>query len=84
MKITVYGRKGCVQCRYTCVHLDRREIPYDYVDVDEDAKAAAVVTQQARLVGCPPTLPLVSVDHGQYMDWWFGFKIDKIKGLRNG
>jgi glutaredoxin len=44
--IKVYGADWCSMTRRTRVHLDRRHIPYEYVDIDEDRSAASWVAAQ--------------------------------------
>lgn len=44
MTVKVYGReKGCVQCDATKRRLARDEIPFDFIDVNEDEKAFAYI-----------------------------------------
>ena len=78
MTVAVYGREQCVQCHYTCEHLERRGIPYEYFDIDRDSVARATVKNEP-----DHTLPLVIVTDGhmKVIDRWHGFKIDKIRGL---
>jgi len=40
VKLVVYGAEGCGQTRRTREHLDQLGVPYTYVDIDKDAKAA--------------------------------------------
>lgn len=40
MTVKVYGKhKGCVQCDATKRRLDKLDVPFDFIDVNEDAKA---------------------------------------------
>jgi glutaredoxin len=44
--IKIYGADWCSMTTRTRAHLNRRHIPYDYVDIDEDAEAASWVAAQ--------------------------------------
>ncbi|TDH45423.1 NrdH-redoxin [Mycobacterium eburneum] len=72
MSAVVYGRPGCVQCRYTTKELDRLAVPYIYVDISTDTEAAEAVAATGHT-----TLPVV-VTEGET---WAGFKPDKLRGL---
>lgn len=38
-KVTVYGASWCGPCQRAKQYLNEREIPYEYVDVDENPEA---------------------------------------------
>jgi glutaredoxin len=44
--ITVYGADWCGMTKRTRQHLDRKRIPYTYVDIDRDRGAAKWVAEQ--------------------------------------
>ena len=44
--ITVYGAQWCEDTQRTCEQLDDLQIPYDHVDIDQNPKAEAWITQQ--------------------------------------
>lgn len=87
MTVTVYGRNSelCAQCKYTKAHLAARGISYVGFDVDTDKMANELVHRVAQDDGLShPILPLVVITNSNdtVLDHWFGFKIDKIRGLR--
>ena len=43
--IIVYGARWCPDCHRARKILDRREIPYEYIDINRDAEARAYVEQ---------------------------------------
>jgi glutaredoxin len=45
-EIKVYGADWCSMTKRTLQHLNKRQIPYDYVDIDRDRKAAQWVAAQ--------------------------------------
>ncbi|SDE25741.1 ribonucleoside-diphosphate reductase class Ib glutaredoxin subunit [Salipiger thiooxidans] len=72
MTIIVYSKPACVQCTATTRALDARGLPYDVVDLTEDAAAMARVTElgyrQAPVV-------IAGENH------WSGFRPDMIGRL---
>ena len=72
MSIIVYSKPACVQCTATTRALDARGLPYDVVDLTEDAEVMARVTElgyrQAPVV-------IAGEDH------WSGFRPDMIGAL---
>lgn len=86
MSVAVYGREVCAQCEWTKKHLKARGIAFEEFNVDLDGVAHDTVAHQAVAMGVEPTLPLVIVtdERHRVIDKWFGFKIDKIKGLTHG
>ena len=72
MSIIDYSKPACVQCTATTRALDARGLPYDVVDLTEDADAMARVTElgyrQAPVV-------IAGEDH------WSGFRPDMIGAL---
>ena len=72
MTIIVYSKPACVQCTATTRALDARGLPYDVVDLTEDAAAMARVTElgyrQAPVV-------IAGENH------WSGFRPDMIGAL---
>ncbi len=44
-KIIMYGTIWCSDCHRSREFLDKQRIPYEWVDVEQDAKAMAYVTQ---------------------------------------
>lgn len=72
MSAVVYGRPGCVQCRYTIRELERLAVEHIYVDISHDVEAAEAVAATGLT-----TLPVVVTEH----EVWGGFKLDKLRGL---
>ena len=44
-RITMYGTTWCPDCHRSRKFLDERGIPYEWIDVEQDAQAMAYVTQ---------------------------------------
>jgi len=44
--VKVYGTEACEDTSATCNNLDSLGVPYEYIDVEADAKAQAWVKQQ--------------------------------------
>lgn len=70
--ITVYSKPACVQCTATTRELDRKGIPYKYVDLTEDASAMDTVKDLGYMQA-----PVVVAGE----DHWSGFRPDKIGAL---
>lgn len=72
MTVTVYTKPGCVQCTATTKALEAKGIPYELIDLVEDAEAYAfVVTLGYRQA------PVVVADD----EHWAGFRPDRIGAL---
>jgi len=56
--IKVYGADWCLMTKRTLSHLDRKHIPYDYVDIDDDTEAASWVAAQNGGKEKKPTLDI--------------------------
>ena len=72
MDITVYSKPSCVQCDATKRSLNKTGIPYDVVDITQDADALAQVKSMGYVQA-----PVVVTDG----DHWSGFRPDKLKAL---
>ena len=72
MDITVYSKPFCVQCDATKRALNKVGIPYDIVDITEDADALATVKSMG-YVQAP--VVVTSEDH------WSGFRPEKLKTI---
>lgn len=59
--ITVYGQPGCGPCRAVTRRLDKAEVPYEYVDLEENQK------QRDRLLtaGCRQT-PIIETPNERF------------------
>ena len=56
--IKVYGADWCSMTKRTLKHLDEQHIPYDYVDIDRDPRAARWVASQNGGKEKKPTLDI--------------------------
>ena len=72
MAITVYSKPSCVQCDATKRALNKTGIPYDVVDITQDARAL----DHVKSLGYAQAPVVVT---GQ--DHWSGFRPDKVKEL---
>ena len=70
--ITVYSKPACVQCTATTKELDRKGIPYKYVDLTKDTEAMETVVGMGYMQA-----PVVLAED----DHWSGFRPDKISAL---
>lgn len=82
MKVIIYGNRNCVQCQYTKTWMERLEIEFEYRDVEADEtwhdEAKAIAAEYHLL----DNYPIVVVSNNHRRDAWSGFKIERIKGLR--
>ena len=72
MKITVYTTPNCVQCNSTKRYFDKNDIPYETVDLSQDADALEMVKELGYSVA-----PVVIAGEKH----WSGFRIDQIKNV---
>ena len=72
MTVTLYSKPLCVQCDATKRALNKAGVPYDVVDITEDADALAKV----KSLGFAEA-PVVITDGDQ----WSGFRPDKVKAI---
>lgn len=72
--VKVYGKPGCVQCKFTVKALENASVPYDYIDVTINPAAENHVKQLGF-----SALPVVEAFD---MPAWSGFKPDTIKKLK--
>lgn len=72
MTITVYSKPACVQCTATTRALDARGLPYELIDLTEDAAAMERVQE----MGYRQAPVVVAGD-----DHWAGFRPDMIGRL---
>jgi glutaredoxin-like protein NrdH len=81
VKIVVYGKPSCVQCRYTRTELDKLGLIYESLDVTKDAAAQQDARRLADTLGRTLPIVVVSYANGQGSQSWAGFQPDKIRGL---
>lgn len=72
MTVTVYTKPGCVQCSATLKALEIKGIPYELVDLVEDAEAYVFVATLGYRQA-----PVVVADD----EHWVGFRPDRIRAL---
>lgn len=73
--ITVYTKNNCQACNATKRFLNKREVGFDVVNVDEDSAARDMLVGKGFV-----QMPVV--DPGDGVTGWFsGFNPDKLKGL---
>ncbi len=56
VEIKVYGTRWCGDCRRARAFLDRHGVAYQWIDIDQDAEAAAQVERLNRGFRSVPTL----------------------------
>ena len=71
-EVQVYGKPGCVQCKFTVKALDNQHVPYNYVDITMNPVAA----EEVKSMGYS-SLPVVVAGEQH----WSGFSPDKIGRL---
>ena len=86
IRVTVFSKpKGCVQCDATIRELDKKQIPYTKVIVNQDGDEELRKELQAKAddLGIAPTMPCVVVYDPDTDDSkvWFGFQPDEINKL---
>jgi glutaredoxin-like protein NrdH len=75
-KITVYTKRGCVQCDLTKKAFDRAGVIYETRDPSKDKDALEVLANLGY-----QGVPVVTVETpGRAMDHWYGFIPAKIGG----
>jgi glutaredoxin len=55
-KVKVFGADWCEDTQRTREHLDKREVPYEYINVDHDKAAEAWIKEQNRGKRKTPTV----------------------------
>ena len=70
--ITVYSKPSCQQCNATYRALEKAGLPYEVVDITEDADARDYAMSLGHLQA-----PVVVAD-GQH---WSGYRPDQIKAI---
>lgn len=74
--VTVYSKPDCVQCRFTKRELESKSLNYNEIDVTLDDEAR-VLLQDLGI----QQLPAVRVESGDEVEWWSGFRIEKLRAL---
>jgi glutaredoxin len=60
MDITVYGREGCTYCDKAKDYLRKMNLPFNYVDINEDFDAAMELKEK---FGAFKTVPQIVIDN---------------------
>ena len=76
MKITVYSRPNCGPCSATKHALQSRGVPFETVNVMDDAASLDAIKGLGYL-----TVPVVLVQDGDAAEHWGGFQLDRIADL---
>ena len=74
-KVTVYSTKNCPYCRMVKAFLDKHGVPYENIDVGEDANAAKKMIELSGQRG----IPVIIVDHEVIV----GFDSQRLNELFN-
>lgn len=70
--IVVYSKPACMQCTATTRELERKGIPFKYVDLSEDLEAVSTIKSLGYA-----QVPVVVAGEQH----WSGFRPDKIRTL---
>lgn len=70
--VTVYTLPACVQCESTKKYLAKNDVPFEVVDLSEDASAMEMV----KSLGYQAAPVVVAGE-----DHWSGFRPDKLSAL---
>lgn len=73
--VSVYGKPGCVQCKYTTRELDKLNVPYRYLDIEQNEAAH----QEVKNLGFS-SLPVVVTNSEK----WAGFSPDRLRKINHG
>lgn len=78
-RIVVYGRTKCPQCKMTCKVLDKEEIEYRYINIDENDPEALRLT----MLGFQ-TVPVTRIifENGEQDQYITGFRPNELKKLK--
>ena len=77
MKITVYSKDNCQQCRATERKLDSKGLSYEYIDMTDNPEAIAAAKELGHLAA-----PVVLVEQADGTATnWSGFRPDLIDNL---
>lgn len=74
--LTVFSKPDCVQCRFTKRELESKSLSYKEIDVTIDQESYNLLQE----LGIQQ-LPAVKVECGDDVEWWSGFRIEKLRAL---
>jgi glutaredoxin len=79
--VKVFGVPNCVKCNATKRWLERKKIPYEYVDVSQSLELTEAIRQAAVDRGEPAVMPFVEVhtDLGGEPVQWFDMRPDLLQ-----
>ena len=63
-KIQIYGAEWCSDCRRSKKFLEEKHVPFDWIDVGEDASGAEVVRQKN---GGKQIIPTIVFEDGSFL-----------------
>lgn len=75
MSVTIYTQPNCTQCEQTKRFLTLKEVPFETVDITQDADAFDFVVG----LGYKSVPVVVNGD-----DHWSGFRLEKLNALAEG
>jgi glutaredoxin-like protein NrdH len=81
MTITVYVKSNCVQCTQTKKLLDKNNLPYNTISVEEDTNAYEYVVEHLGYKAAP--VIVITDEEDTTIEHWSGFNPDKLNGLKN-
>lgn len=73
MSIVEYGKKNCMKCKMTKKWLENNNIPFEYIDVEDNEKSLNMLKSMGH-----KTLPVVFKDEKFFFS---GFDIKKLETL---
>lgn len=80
MKVTVYEKPACMQCKQTKRKLDKEGVAYEVKSLLDDPDAVEVLKEQG-YASAPGVF--VHGESGILTDCWGGYNPDKLKRLAN-
>lgn len=83
MKIVMYSRPGCVQCRYTLKEFGD-DVAIEVIDIAKDADAERDAKMICKKNDIAEMLPIVVVSraNGKANEVFSGFRLDKIRQIK--
>ena len=77
--VTVYGAKWCGPCHVLQDALKAKNIPFEYVDVDENPGVWSIVSKSAN----SSSIPVTSVIRGPHIKWIIGSNVNAVEAAYN-
>ena len=79
MRIKVYGGEFCPYCNMAKEFLDKNNIEYEYIDVQEDHKQARYMVEKTRQNG----IPVIEIIDNNKSEFIIGFDKEKLRRRLN-